>query len=301
MSWPGFRLVFFVAVLVYGLLAGSLYALLALAFVVVYKASRLLNFALGDCAMFAARLAAAGLHGLGLGLVGALGFGCAGMVALALGVNRLVWRPLIGSPVIALLMVTIGLGTVLRAAAVFLFQGLPAGLPLPLPRDPVTFQGMLLSVDELVAAGIALLCVAVVSWGVQHSRLGIALRALADDQQAAMLVGIDLHRYVALTWALMGLLCVVAGTLWTFMAGGGVGVVLVGLKVLPIVIIGGLDSLPGTLLGALVVGLLESMAAGYLDPLVGGGFSTIAAYLVALVVLWIRPYGLLGTPDIERV
>ena len=273
---------FFVAVLIHGLLTGALYALLALAFVVVYKASRLINFALGDFTMFAARLAATGWHGLELGLAGALGFGCAGMVVLALGVNRLVLRPLVGSPVIALLMVTIGLGTVLRAAAVFLFQGVPAGLPLPLPRNPVTIQGVLLSVDALVAAGIA-------------------LRAMADDQQAAMLVGIDLHRYIALTWALMGLLCVIAGTLWTLMAGGGVGVVLVGLKVLPIVIIGGLDSLPGTLLGALVIGLLESMAAGYFDPLVGGGFSTIAAYLVALVVLWIRPYGLLGTPDIERV
>ena len=124
---------FFVAVFVHGLLAGALYALLALAFVVVYKASRLLNFALGDCAMFAARLAAAGFHGLGLGLVGALGFGCAGMVALALGVNRLVWRPLVGAPVIALLMVTIGLGTVVRAAAVFLFQGLRQGCPSPSP------------------------------------------------------------------------------------------------------------------------------------------------------------------------
>src|SRR5919201_4273647 len=247
---------FLLAVLVHGLLAGALYALLALAFVVVYKASRLLNFALGDCAMFAARLAAAGWHGLGLGLVGALGFGCASMVALALGVNRLVLRPLVGSPVIALLMVTIGLGTVLRAAAVFLFQGLPAGLPLPLPRDPVTFQGVLLSVDALVAAGIALLCIAVVSWGVQRSRLGIAVRAMADDQQAAMLVGIDLHRSVALTWALMGILCVVAGTLWTVMAGGGVGVVLVGLKVLPIVIIGGGGSVPRPPLRALIVGLL---------------------------------------------
>jgi branched-chain amino acid transport system permease protein len=223
------------------------------------------------------------------------------MVALALGVNRLVLRPLVGSPVIALLMVTIGLGIVLRASAVFLFQGLPAGLPLPIPRDPVAIQGVLLSIDELVAAGIALLCVAAVSWGLQHSRIGLAIRAMADDQQAAMLVGIDLPRYVAMTWALMGVLCVVAGTLWTFMSGGGIGVVLVGLKVLPMVIIGGLDSLPGTLLGALVVGLLESLAAGYLDPLVGGGISTIVAYLVALVVLWLRPYGLLGTPDIERV
>ena len=294
-------MVFFVALLVHGMLAGSLYALIALAFVVVYKASRMINFALGELVMFASRLAAAGLHGLGLGLVGAIGFGCAGMVVLAMGFNRLVLRPLVGSPVITLIMVTIGLGTVLRASAFFLFQGIPAVLPLPIPREPVAIQGVLLSVAELIAAVIALLCMALVSWGFQHSRIGVALRAIADDQQAAMLVGIDLNRYFAMTWALMGLLCVVAGTLWTFIAGGGFGVVLIGLKVFPIVIIGGLDSIPGTILGAIFVGMLESLAAGYLDPLLGGGFSTIAAYLVALVVLLLRPYGLLGKPDIERV
>jgi branched-chain amino acid transport system permease protein len=294
-------MVFFVALLVHGMLAGSLYALIALAFVVVYKASRMINFALGELVMFASRLAAAGLHGLGLGLVGAIGFGCAGMVVLAMGFNRLVLRPLVGSPVIALIMVTIGLGTVLRASAFFLFQGIPAVLPLPIPREPVAIQGVLLSVAELIAAVIALLCMALVRWGFQHSRIGVALRAIADDQQAAMLVGIDLNRYFAMTWALMGLLCVVAGTLWTFIAGGGFGVVLLGLKVFPIVIIGGLDSIPGTILGAIFVGMLESLAAGYLDPLLGGGFSTIAAYLVALVVLFMRPYGLLGKPDIERV
>jgi branched-chain amino acid transport system permease protein len=290
---------FFVALLVNGMLAGSLYALIALAFVVVYKASRLINFALGEFVMFASRLAAAGQHGLGL--VGALGLGCAGMVVLAMAFNRLVLRQLVGSSVIALIMVTIGLGTVLRASAVFLFQDMPAVLPLPIPREPWAIQGVLLAVDKLVAAVIALLCIAVVSWGFQHSRIGIALRAIADDQQAAMLVGIDLNRYFAMTWALMGILCVVAGTLWTCIAGGGFGVVLVGLKVFPIVIIGGLDSLPGTILGAIVVGMLESLAGGYLDPLLGGGFSTIAAYLVALVVLCMRPYGLCGKPDIERV
>ena len=292
---------FFVALFVNGMLAGSLYALMALAFVVVYKATRMINFALGELVMFASRLAAAGLYGLGLGLVGAIGFGCAGMVVLAMGFNRLVLRHLVGSPLIALIMVTIGLGAVLRAAAFFLFQGIPAVLPLPIPREPLAIQGVLLSVDTLVAAVIALLCIAVVSWCFRHSRIGVALRAIADDQQAAMLVGINLHRYFAITWALMGLLCVVAGTLWTFIAGGAFGLVLVGLKVLPIVIIGGLDSLPGTILGALFVGMLESMAAGYLDPLLGGGFSTIAAYLVALVVLCMRPYGLCGKPDIERV
>jgi branched-chain amino acid transport system permease protein len=292
---------FFVALLVDGMLAGSIYALIALAFVVVYKASRMINFALGELVMFASRLVAAGLHGLGLGLVGAIGFGCVGMVALAMGFNRLVLRQLVGYPLIALIMATIGLGTFLSAAAFFLFQGIPDVLALPIPREPLAVQGVLLSVDELAAAVIALLCIALVRWFFQHSRIGIALRAIADDQQAAMLVGIDLHRYFAMTWALMGILCVVAGTLWTFVAGGGFGLVLVGLKVFPIVIIGGLDSIPGTMLGAIFVGMLESVAAGYLDPLLGGGFSTIAAYLVALVVLFMRPYGLLGKPDIERL
>ena len=294
-------MLFFVALLVNGALAGAIYALIALAFVVVYKASRMINFALGELVMFASRLVAAGLHGLGLGLVGAIGFGCVSMVALAVGFNRLVLRHLVGSPLIALIMVTIGLGTFLSAAAFFLFPGIPDVLPLPIPREPLAIQGVLLSVDELVAAVIALLCIALVSWFFQHSRIGVALRAIADDQQAAMLVGIDLNRYFAMTWALMGMLCVVAGTLWTFISGGGFGLVLVGLKVFPIVIIGGLDSIPGTMLAAIFVGMLESVAAGYLDPLLGGGFSTIAAYLVALVVLFMRPYGLFGKPDIERV
>src|SRR5262252_1036758 len=219
-------MVFFVALLVNCILAGSIYALILLAFVVVYKASRMINFALGECVMFASRLAAAGLHGLGLGLVGAISFGCAGMVALAMGFNRLVLRQLVGSPLIALIMVTIGLGTLLSASAFFLFQGIPAVLPLPIPREPLAIQGFLLSVDKLVTAGIALLCIALVHWCFQHSRIVVGLRAIAVDQQAAMLVGIDLNRYFAMTCALMGILCVVAGTLWTFISGGGVGVVL---------------------------------------------------------------------------
>jgi branched-chain amino acid transport system permease protein len=223
------------------------------------------------------------------------------MVALAIGFNRLVLRQMVGYPLIALIMVTIGLGTFLSASAVFLFQGIPDFIPLPIPQEPLTMRGVLLSADDLVAAAIALLCIALVSWFFQRSRIGVALRAIADDQQAAMLVGIDIHRYFAITWALMGTLCVVAGTLWTFITGGGFNMVLVGLKVFPIVIIGGLDSIPGTMLGAIFVGMLESVAAGYLDPLLGGGFSTVASYLVSLAVLFVRPYGLFGKPDIERV
>ena len=116
-----------------------------------------------------------------------------------------------------------------------------------------------------------------------------------------MSAGIDLHRHFAITWALVGVVSVLAGTLWTLVAGGGLGMVLVGLKVFPIVIIGGLDSIAGTIVGALAVGVLESLAAGYLDPPLGGGFSNIASYLVLLAALFVRPYGLFGRPNVRRV
>jgi len=127
------------------------------------------------------------------------------------------------------------------------------------------------------------------------------LRAIASDQQVAMAVGIDLHRHLAIAWGLVGVLSVLAGTLWSFVAGSGFGIELLGLKVFPIVIVGGLDSFPGTIIGAFIVGILESLTAGYVDPLVGGGFSHVASYLVLMAALFVRPYGLFGQPDVERV
>ncbi len=294
-------MVFLVALVVDGALAGAVYALVALAFVVVYKASRMINFALGEWLMLASRLVASGLHALGLGLVGALGFGCAGMVATAVVFNRVVLRRLVGRPLIALIMVTIGLGTLMRGAAAIVFADIPGGIPLPLSQDPLIVHGVPVAADKLVAAAVAGASIAAVSWFFRRSRTGVALRAIADDQQAAMTAGIDVHRHFAITWALMGLLSVLAGTLWTVVSGGGFGVVLLGLRVFPIVIIGGLDSIPGTVLGAIMIGVLESLAAGYLDPLLGGGFSNVASYLVLLAVLLVRPYGLFGQPDVERV
>jgi branched-chain amino acid transport system permease protein len=129
----------------------------------------------------------------------------------------------------------------------------------------------------------------------------VALRAVADDRHAAMASGIDVHRYVALAWAMAGVICVMAGALWTSVTGGGFGMVLVGLKVFPIVMIGGLDSIAGTIVGAVLVGVLESLAAGYLDPLLGAGFGSIASWLMLIGMLFVRPYGLFGQPQVERV
>lgn len=294
-------MLFFVSLFVDGLLAGLVYAPIALAFVVVYKASRMINFALGEWAMVASRLVATGMHVLGLGLAGALASACAGMVALAFLFNRMVLRRLAGRPLISLIMVTLGLGAFMRAAAALGFAGVPASIALPIPEEPLVVHGVRVAAGKLVAAAAALACVAAVSGFFSWSRTGLALRAIADDQQAATAVGVDLNRHFAATWAMLGVLSVCAGTLWTVVSGGGFGVVLVGLKVFPIVIMGGLDSVPGTVAGAVTVGVLESLAAGYVDPILGGGFSNIASYLVLIAVLFVRPYGMFGQPAVERI
>ena len=294
-------MLFFVSLLVDGVLAGVVYAPIVLAFVVVYKASRMINFALGEWAMVASRLVATGMHALGLGLASALGVACAGMVALALVFNRVVLRRLTGRPLISLIMVTLGLAALMRGAATLGFAGVPASIPLPILQERVVVHGVGVAVGKLVAAAAALGCVAAVSAFFNWSRNGLALRAIADDQQAAAAVDIDLDRHFAVTWGMVGVLSVCAGTLWTVVSGGGFGVVLVGLRVFPIVIMGGLDSIPGTLVGSVVVGVLESLAAGYVDPILGGGFSNIASYLVLIAVLFVRPSGFFGQPDVERV
>ncbi len=292
---------FLVQLIVGGALAGALYALIAIAFVVVYKASRMINFALGELVMFASKLVALGLHAMGLGLAGAIGFGCVGMVALAVGFNRLILRQLIGHPLISLIMITIGLGAFLRGSASLLFAGIPGSIPLPIPQELISIRGILLSLDKLIAGVIAIILIAAISWFFHGSRTGVAVRAIADNQQAAMVVGIDINHYFVITWAAAGIIAVFAGTLGTFIWGGGFGMLLVGLKVFPIVIIGGLDNIPGVILGAVFVGMLESVAAGYIDPIVGGGFSLVTSFIVLIAVLLVRPYGLFGSPDIERV
>lgn len=292
---------FFVALLIDGALAGTIYALIALAFVVVYRTSRMVNFALGEWMMLASGLVAIGLHALGLVWVGAIIWACAGMVALALIFNRVVLRRLIGQPLISLIMVTLGLGALLRGAAAIGFRVVSAKTLVPGSWDPLLVYGVPISTEKLLAGVVAVASIALVAWMFQRSRMGVALRAIADDQQIAMAMGIDIYRYFAITWAMVGLLSVLAGTLWTSVSSGGFSVVLLGLKVLPIVIIGGLDSIAGCIVGAIIIGVLESLTAGYVDPLLGGGFSTIAAYLVLIAMLFVRPYGLLGRADVVRV
>ena len=291
---------YFLELSVNGAVAGALYALAALSFVVVYKATRIMNFALGEFVMFATGLVAAGANAMGLPLAPALAFGGAGMFVVAAGFNRFVLRHLIGRPVIGMIMITIGFGAVLRALAAFLFAGVPRDLDLSLPRGTVDVSGVLVSPNEIAAAGIALVFIGAVGWFFTRTRQGIALQCVADDQQAALAMGIDVRAVFTLVWGLAGLIAVAAGVLWTYITGGGFNMVLVGLKVFPIVIIGGLDSIPGVLVGAMLIGLVETLAAGYLDPILGGGFSHVTSYLLLIAMLLVRPWGLFGREAIDR-
>ena len=293
-------MLFFASLLVNGILDGAIYALIALAFVVVYKSSRMINFAVGEWVMFGSLLVATGLHVLALGLGAAIILASAAMIGLACAFGHLVLRRLTDRPLAAMIMITLGLGALMRGVAALAFQRVPGAIPLPMPAEPLMLSGVIVSLDKLIAACIAALCITAVSWFYRASRTGLALRAIADSRSLAGAMGINVQCHFTLTWAITGAIAVIAGVLWTFVAGGGISAVLVGLKVFPIVIIGGLDSIVGTIVGAMIIGLVESLTTGYLDASLGGGFSTVATSLILIVALMVRPYGLFGQAHLMR-
>lgn len=198
-------------------------------------------------------------------------------------------------------MVTLGLGALMRGVAPLIFGRLPAAIPLPVPAEPLVVCDLRIPTGRVVALAVAVVAIAGIGAFFRWSRTGLALRALADDQEVALAMGIDVRRHLAIAWAMVGVLGVVGGTLWTLVAGVGFGLVLLGLKVFPIVVIGGLDSLGGSIVGAVTIGILESLTAGYVDPVLGAGFSSIAPYVLLLGVLFVRPYGIFGRPDPRRI
>jgi branched-chain amino acid transport system permease protein len=285
--------------LVSGLLVGVLYAMVALGFVLIYKASDVFNFAQGAMTFFAALALVSVLPRLGWPL--ALLFVVILMGALAAVMERFALRPLAGRPPLALAMSTLGATFAIGGIAQALWGTEPKRLSLGIPPEPIQAAGILINRVDLVAAGAVAVIVAALVWFFQHTRLGLGLRAVADDHEAAMSVGIALRRVWVVAWTLSGLVAIVAGILWGNRIGVGFAVSLIAFKALPVLIIGGIDSIPGAIVGGLIVGATESLAEGFIGPLVGGGVQEIFPYLVALVFLMFRPYGLFGRPIIERV
>jgi branched-chain amino acid transport system permease protein len=223
------------------------------------------------------------------------------MIVLGFIVERGVLRPLVGQNLIAVVMVTIGLAQVFQGLAAMVWGAQTINIPLPIRLEPYAIGEVHVSPINVVAAVISVFFLFAFAWFFRKSRMGIAMRAVANDQQAAMAVGINVRLIFALSWAIAGLAAGIGGLVWGNMLGVDTHLALVGLKVFPAVILGGLDSVPGAVVGGLLIGAVESVAAGYIDPYVGGGTKDFIPYVLMIVALMIRPYGFFGREIIERV
>ncbi|WP_110019360.1 branched-chain amino acid ABC transporter permease [Plasticicumulans acidivorans] len=293
-------MIFFFEVLVGGLLAGIMYSLVALGFVLIYKASGVFNFAQGAMVFFAA-LAFVSFQSWGWPFPLALLAALATMIVVALATERVVLRKLVNQPPITLFMATIGLTFVLEGLAQLIFGTDVHRLELGIPDDPLEIQGMLISTFDLIAAGVAALLVVALGVFFQYTRVGRALRAVADDHQAALSIGIPLQHIWAIVWAVAGFVALVAGLLWGARLGVQFALTLVALKALPVLILGGFTSVPGAIVGGLIIGASEKLAEVYVGPFVGGGIENWFAYVLALGFLLVRPEGLFGERHIDRV
>jgi branched-chain amino acid transport system permease protein len=198
-------------------------------------------------------------------------------------------------------MATIGLGAILRGLPPITVGGGTKSLPLPIDDSPIMLGSASLPPIQVLGVVVTLMFLGAFTWFFLKSRMGVAMRAVADNQQVAMAMGINVERYFGLAWAMAGTVAALGGVIWGNMLGVDVHLSLVGLKVFPVVILGGLDSIIGAVVGGLLIGLIESLAAGYLDPFVGGGTKDFAPYVVMIIALMFKPYGIFGTHKIERV
>jgi branched-chain amino acid transport system permease protein len=289
------------ALLVSGLSVGLMYSLIALGFVLVYKATEAINFAQGEFVMLAGYIAATALAVQGMPVIAAILGAVLVMAAFGFALERVVLRPLLGRPIVAIIMATIGLAAILRGLPPLAFGAETHALPLPVGDDPYIVGPATIPPIQLLGVVVALGFLAYFTFFFMKSRMGVAMRAVADNQQVAMAMGINVERYFALAWAMAGVVSAAGGILWGNMLGVDVQLALVGLKVFPVVILGGLDSILGAVVGGLIVGVVESLAAGYLDPYVGGGTKDFAPYVLMIVALMFTPYGIFGERKIERV
>lgn len=287
----------FISLLVYGTADGAILALAALGFVLIYKSTGVINFAQGEFLLVGAYVFYTAFVLLRLPMVLAVVFGAVVATILAVLIERLILRPMVGESAISIIMVTIGLSMFLKAVVQMFYGTSPKSQPALLPRTSVSFLGATIPLNRLLVILIAAIVLTLFSIFFTKSRHGIAMRAVADDQQAAMTMGISVRRIFAMAWALAAVSALIAGVLLGDISAVDQNLAAFGLLVFPVVILGGLDSVPGTIIGGLTMGLLAQFVSGYLDP----GLATVIPYIVLVLILLVRPYGILGETRIERV
>lgn len=307
---------FFLEVAIGGLMAGVLYSLVALGFVLIYKASGVFNFAQGAMVLFAA-LAMARLSEWIPQLTGVKNLWLANGLAFALSaiimwlvaviIERIVLRPLVNQEGIVLLMATLGVTYFLDGLGQTIFGSSVYKIDLGISKDPLFILtnvfdgGLLINRDDLVATVMAVVLVSALALFFQKTATGRALRAVADDHQAAQSIGIPLNRIWVIVWTVAGFVALVAGMVWGSKLGVQFSLAVLALKALPVVILGGFTSIPGAIIGGLLIGMGEKISELYLGPIIGGGIENWFAYVLALVFLLVRPQGLFGEKIIDRV
>jgi branched-chain amino acid transport system permease protein len=290
---------FFLEVLIGGLLAGIMYSMVAIGFVLIFKASGVFNFAQGSLVLFAA-LTYVSLVEREVPAWLALLATLLTMLALGVLIERVVLRPLVNRPPMTLFMATLGLSFIVEGVSQMLWGAQVHGLELGISDQPLEYAQVFVSRFDLFAAATAAALVAGLSLLVTRTRLGIALRAVADDPVAAMSLGISLPRVWSIVWAISGVVALVAGLLWGARVGVQFSLSLVVLKALPVLIIGGFTSVAGTIVAGLLVGASEKLAEVYLGPTLHGGIEGWFPYVLALAFLLVRPTGLFGDAVVER-
>jgi branched-chain amino acid transport system permease protein len=285
-----------------GLSNGMIYALVAVGFVIIYKASDVINFAQGEFLLLGAYLAFAFIAQIGLPW--SLGVAATLVTALAIGlvVERFVLRPLIGEPIISVIMVTFGFASVVRGVLNMTWGSDTRPFPALFASEPFRIGPVPISPVHLWSFVTVMLLLAAFSLFFRYSLLGTAMRATADNQQVAQSLGVSVKGIFALSWCIATVVSALGGIILGSVRGGvDFSLADYGLKIFPVVILGGLDSVGGVLLGGIVIGVLENLSGGYLDPVFGGGVKEVAPFVVLVLILMIRPYGLFGRVDVERV
>lgn len=293
---------FLIQLVISGVVVGCIYAVVAVGFVTIYKATGILNFATGEFMMIGAYFAYTAMAAAEANFAFAVILALAGLALMALLIERAVLRPLFGEPVITVIMVTLGLSAVLKGLAQIIWTADFLSFPQIFPRAPITFGSVIVPSRMFYGFLIAIFAVGVV-WAIfRFTRSGVAMRATATDQGAAYACGVDIRRVFGASWALGGMAAAVGGIVVGLIGGISPQLGHMGMKVFPVVILGGLDSIAGAVVGGIIIGILENLAGGYLDPyIVGGSVKEVVPFVVLLAILMVRPYGLFGTHEIERL
>jgi branched-chain amino acid transport system permease protein len=283
-----------------GLSVGSVYAVIGIGFVVIYKATKILNFAHGEILMIAAYFCLVLVESLHLNFLIAFLLTLVFCAMIGLMIERFIFRPMIGEPVFAVVMITLGLSIILRPLTGMVFGFGNVMFPSPFPQKPIVFSNVVISHAHLWTFIISCAVMAIFFLFFKYSKVGIAMRAAAERQIVAFLMGIDVKKIFSLSWAIAAATAGIAGILLANVMVMNLNLSFVAVKVFPAIILGGLDSIVGALIGGLIIGVFETLVGGYLD-LYLSGIKEISAYILLFIILIVRPYGLFGTEEIERV